>query len=51
MQRVVASPSSRRESWTVIGQDGVPIEPIERYLAYLTDVERSPNTVNAYATI
>ena len=48
VQRVV-SPSSRRESWTVIGQDGVPIEPIERYLAYLTDVERSPNTVKAYA--
>jgi hypothetical protein len=48
VQRVV-TPSSRRESWTVIGQDGVPIEPIERYLAYLTDVERSPNTVKAYA--
>src|SRR6478752_4500087 len=48
VQRVV-TPSSRRESWTVIGRDGVPIEPIERYLAYLTDVERSPNTVRAYA--
>lgn len=48
VQRVV-TPSSRRESWTVIGQDGVPIEPVERYLAYLTDVERSPNTVKAYA--
>ena len=48
VQRVVA-PSSRRESWTVVGTDGVPVEPIERYLAYLTDVERSPNTVKAYA--
>jgi len=48
VQRVVP-PSSRRESWTVIGRDGVPIEPVERYLAYLTDVERSPNTVKAYA--
>ena len=48
VQRVV-SPSSRRESWTVIGQEALPIEPIERYLAYLTDVERSPNTVKAYA--
>ena len=48
VQRVV-TPSSRRESWTVIGRDGLPIEPIERYLAYLTDVERSPNTVKAYA--
>ncbi len=27
----------------------MPIEPIERYLAYLTDVERPPNTVKAYA--
>jgi site-specific recombinase XerD len=25
------------------------VEPIERYLAYLTDVDRSPNTVRAYA--
>ena len=25
------------------------MEPIERYLAYLTDIERSPNTVKAYA--
>ena len=33
----------------MIGRGGVPIEPIERYLAYLTDVERSPNTVKAYA--
>ena len=24
-------------------------QPIERYLAYLTDIERSPNTVKAYA--
>lgn len=31
------------------GDDDVPVEPIERYLAYLTDVDRSPNTVRAYA--
>jgi integrase/recombinase XerD len=48
VSRVVV-PSSRRESWTVIGQDEVPIDPVERYLAYLTDVKRSPNTVKAYA--
>ncbi len=46
--RVVVS-GSRRESWTVVGDDGVPIEPVERYLAFLTDIERSPNTVKAYA--
>lgn len=48
VQRVVM-PTSRRESWTVLGDDAVPVEPVERYLAYLTDIERSPNTVKAYA--
>jgi site-specific recombinase XerD len=42
-------PASRRRSWTVLGLDGVPVEPVERYLAFLTDVDRSPNTVKAYA--
>ncbi len=45
----VATPGSRVESWTVLGEDDVPVEPIERYLAYLTGIERSPNTVKAYA--
>ena len=37
------------ESWTVLGDDDVPIDAIERWLAYLSDVDRSPNTVRAYA--
>jgi len=41
----VVMPSSRRKSWTVLGGDGVPIGTVERFLAFLTDVERSPNTV------
>jgi len=45
----VAVPSSRLESWTVLGDDDCPVAPIEGYLAYLTDIERSPNTVKAYA--
>ena len=45
----VISPVSSRESWTVLGEDDAPVEPVERYLAYLTDIERSPNTVKAYA--
>jgi integrase/recombinase XerD len=45
----VAMPASRVESWTVLGDDDTPIEPVERYLAYLSDIERSPNTVRAYA--
>ena len=48
VQQVVV-PASRRKSWTVLGLDGVPVEPVERYLAFLTDVDRSPNTVKAYA--
>ena len=48
VQRVLL-PASSLESWTVLGDDDLPVEPIERYLAYLTDIERSPNTVKAYA--
>ena len=45
----VAMPASGVTSWTVLADDDAPVEPIERYLAYLTDIERSPNTVKAYA--
>ena len=45
----VAMPAFGLESWTVLGDDGVPVEPVERYLSYLTDIERSPNTIKAYA--
>jgi site-specific recombinase XerD len=48
VQRVLM-PVSSLESWTVLGDGGGPVEPVERYLAYLTDIERSPNTVKAYA--
>jgi integrase/recombinase XerD len=37
-------PDSPLESWTVPSDEGGIVEPIERYLAYLTDIERSPNT-------
>lgn len=37
------------ESWTVIGRDLLPIDAVERYLAWLSNVGRSPNTVRAYA--
>jgi site-specific recombinase XerD len=47
--RRVVSPGSRVESWTVLGGDDVPVAPIEGYLGYLSAVERSPNTVKAYA--
>ncbi|MDQ3358994.1 MAG: site-specific integrase [Actinomycetota bacterium] len=46
--RVVVS-GSRRESWTVVGDDGLVLDPAERFLSFLTDSGRSPNTVKAYA--
>lgn len=48
VQRVLI-PSARGESWTVLGDDHVPVEPVERFLGYLSWIERSPNTVKAYA--
>jgi hypothetical protein len=29
----------------------VPVVPVDRFLAYLTDIGRSPNTVKAYALL
>jgi integrase len=45
----VAVPGSGTRSWTVLGDDDVLVVPVDRFLAYLTDVGRSPNTVKAYA--
>jgi hypothetical protein len=47
VQRVLM-PNADLESWAVLGDDG-PIEPVDRYLAYLTAIERSPNTIKGYA--
>jgi hypothetical protein len=46
VQRVVM-PVTGVESWTVLGDDGAVVAPAERYLAYLSALERSPNTVRA----
>jgi integrase/recombinase XerD len=40
-QRVL-TPGSGAESWTLLGDDGEVVEPVERYLAYLAAIERSP---------
>ena len=49
VQRVVM-PVTASESWTVLGDDGMVVAPVECYLAHLAALERSPNTVRAYAT-
>jgi integrase len=48
VQRVLM-PGSEAESWTVLGDDQIPLEPVERFLGYLSSIEKSPNTVKAYA--
>ena len=45
----VEMPGTGTRSWTVLGNDDMPVVPAARFLAYLTDIERSPNTVKAYA--
>ncbi len=45
----VVVPGSGTRSWTVLGDDDVPVVPVDRFLAYLTDIGRSPNTVKAYS--
>lgn len=48
VQRVLM-PDTEVESWTLLGDDHVPVEPVERFLAYLASIEKSPNTIKAYA--
>ena len=48
VQRVLM-PGTGFESWTVLGDDLMPVEPVERFLAYLASIEKSPNTIKAYA--
>ena len=45
----VVIPGSGTRSWTVLGDGDVPVVPVDRFLAFLTDIGRSPNTVKAYA--
>lgn len=46
VQRVL---SDQAVSWTVLGPDHLPIDPVERYLAHLAAIQRSPNSIRAYA--
>ena len=47
--RRVLVPSSGVESWTVVGPDGRLVGLVDEFLGWLTGIERSPNTVEAYA--
>jgi integrase/recombinase XerD len=43
------APDTGKSIWLVIGENYAPIEPIQRYLNHLVNLERSPNTVQSYA--
>ena len=45
----VVMPVTGAESWTVVDGGWAPVEPVERYLGYLAGIERSRNTLRAYA--
>jgi len=42
-------PVTEAASWTVVDDEGVPVAPAEAFLSHLTALERSPETVRAYA--
>lgn len=48
VQRLVSG-DAEHVSWTVLGDDHLSVEPIERFLAHLAAVQRSPHSVRAYA--
>lgn len=48
VQKVVAP--GGETSWTVVDERFDPVEPIEVFLAHLQAIERSPNTLRAYAS-
>jgi integrase len=48
VQRVVM-PAGETLSWTVLDRDWLVVDPVEAFLSHLHAVERSPNTVKAYA--
>jgi site-specific recombinase XerD len=45
----VQIPETDRISWMVLDDDCLPIQPIDDFLAYCENVERSPNTLKSYA--
>jgi len=42
-------PGSGRPTWLVLGQDYLPIQPIDEFLTFVDVTGSSPNTIRAYA--
>ena len=47
--RALMGAGAQRESYTVVGEDGRVVEPVDDFLAMCTDREYSPNTIRARA--
>lgn len=47
--RALTGAGAQRESYTVVGDDGRVVEPVDDFLAMCTDREYSPNTIRARA--
>lgn len=45
----VGIPDSEQVTWLVLDDNYLPVLPIQSYLRYLESLERSPNTIHAYA--
>jgi integrase/recombinase XerD len=45
----VRIPERGGTTWIVLGDDYLAIQPIQQFLSYLEDLERSPNTIRSYA--
>lgn len=41
---------NQKITWTLLGNDYIPIKPVQDLLNYLQNLERSPNTIRAYAS-
>ncbi|MEM9274103.1 MAG: tyrosine-type recombinase/integrase, partial [Cyanobacteria bacterium P01_F01_bin.143] len=42
-------PTTDEETWILIGDDFLPVKPVNSYLRHLEALERSPNTISSYA--
>lgn len=45
----VRIPNNEQVTWLVLDDNYLPVQPIQGYLRYLDSLERSPNTIHAYA--
>lgn len=48
VQRAII-PNTNINIWIVLDGNYLPVQPIQSFLRYLTNIERSPNTIRTYA--